>query len=322
MIACASAQTSWKLTPPPPPKDNPQTEAKIQLGRRLFYDADLSIDGVMSCATCHEQKHGFTDTNTTHPGVRNQKARRNVQTLVNLAWMTPLTFADPRNTTLEVQAHVPITGDDPVEMGMPAGLLPARLKDQPCYPKLFAAAFPEKKGEISMDTIAMALASFERTLVSDDSPYDRYRRGQGDLDAKQKQGEALFAKSCASCHSGPNFTDLKFHRISQATLNPDDTGLSRVTKEAADDGKFRTQTLRNVGVTAPYLHNGSAPSLYSAITAHDAAAKLQAEDIGKLEAFLATFTDQTFIKNPAFSLPKPGCPADPEPVNLHNSPRP
>jgi cytochrome c peroxidase len=321
LAACAT-RSAWKLPQPVIPHDNPQSVAKVELGRRLFYDADLSIDGVMSCATCHEQKHGFTDTNKTHPGVRGQPALRNVQTLVNLGLMSPLTFADPRNTTLEVQAHVPITGTDPVEMGMKPDLLPARLKDQACYPKLFAAAFPERQGELSMDTIVMALAAFERTLVSDDAPYDRYRRGQGELGATEKTGEALFAKGCASCHAGANFTDLKFHRISSAPVEARDTGLSRVTGKAEDDGRFRTQTLRNVGVTGPYLHDGSAPTLFAAIKAHDVAAKLSAEDVGAIEAFLGSLTDRTFLTNPAYALPPPGCPELPAPANLHNSVRP
>ncbi|HEY7800538.1 MAG TPA: cytochrome-c peroxidase, partial [Hyphomonadaceae bacterium] len=213
-LAPAPKEDAWPAAnlAPPHPADNPPTPIKIELGRRLFYDGDLSFTGVMSCATCHEQKRGFTDPNKTRPGVFNDPGERNIQTLANLAWLNSLTWGGPQVDTLEHQALIPIEGLVPVEMGFhraPEGALPARLRDQSCYPQLFAAAFPEKNGEISMDTITMALAAFQRSLVSLDSPYDRYRRGDTSAISDQaKRGEALFnSKQCSSCHAGAHFTD-------------------------------------------------------------------------------------------------------------------
>ena len=140
---------------------------KIELGRRLFHDGDLSWDGTMSCATCHEQKRGFADPNKTRPGFDGQPGKRNIQTLANVAWFGSLTWGGPHVDTLEHQALIPIEGFVPVEMGFggkPEGALAQRLKDQACYPQLFRAAFPERRGEISIDTITMALSVFQRSL--------------------------------------------------------------------------------------------------------------------------------------------------------------
>lgn len=144
------------------------TTAKVELGRRLFYDADLSANGTMSCATCHEQKHAFADGNRTHPGVTDESGRRNVPGLANVAWFTPLNFADPAATTLETQAATPVFGTHPVEMGM-AGReaeIGKRLGRDSCYQMMFARAFPENSGRIDFPNVARALASFERTLIS------------------------------------------------------------------------------------------------------------------------------------------------------------
>jgi cytochrome c peroxidase len=178
--------------------------ARIELGRRLFYDADLSIDGTMACATCHEQKRAFTDGNRTHPGVHGGPGLRNVQSLANVAAFSPLTWADPAQRTLEQQALTPLAGDDPVEMGMDLSILPSRLKGRPCYPALFAAAFPEANGEVSVETVTAALAAFQRTLVSLDAPYDHRERGDARVMSEEAAcGEAAFMALCASCHAGP-----------------------------------------------------------------------------------------------------------------------
>jgi cytochrome c553 len=172
LVACVSsappAGEPWPAADlaPPYPADNPPTPMKIELGRRLFYDGDLSWDGTMSCATCHEQKRGFTDPNKTRPGFDGQPGERNIQTLANVAWFGSLTWGGPHVDTLEHQALIPIEGFVPVEMGFggkPEGALAQRLKDQACYPQLFRAAFPERKGEVSLDTITMALSVFQRS---------------------------------------------------------------------------------------------------------------------------------------------------------------
>jgi cytochrome c peroxidase len=320
------------IAPPPFPDNNPPTPMKIELGRRLFYDADLSFTGVMSCATCHEQKRGFTDPNKTRPGVFGDPGERNIQTLANVGYFSSLTWGGPHVDILEHQALIPIEGLKPIEMGFnrgPEGALPQRLKDQACYPQLFAAAFPEKQGEISMDTITMALAAFQRTLVSLDAPYDRYRRGdKAAISDQAKRGEALFeAKQCSSCHAGAHFTDAAlpgrkpveaFHALAPPKpgdpLKPD-TGLHRITQKAEE---FRTPGLRNVALSAPYMHDGEQPTLADAIRHHHAAADIQTDErlkqivteteIADLVAFLESLTDEGFITNPAFALPSAACP--------------
>jgi cytochrome c peroxidase len=340
---------------PPHPADNPPTPIKVELGRRLFYDGDLSFTGVMSCATCHEQKHGFSDPNKTRPGVFDDPGERNIQTLANVAWLNSLTWGGPQVDTLEHQALIPIEGLVPVEMGFhrgPEGALPARLRDQSCYPQLFAAAFPEKKGEISMDTITMALAAFQRSLVSLDSPYDRYRRGDANaISTQAKRGAALFdVKQCSACHAGPHFTDAtlpgrkpaeSFHALTPAkpgeVLKPD-TGLHRITRKPEDIYKFRTPGLRNVALSGPYMHDGEQPALADAIRHHYAAADRQTDprlkqaisdaELADLIAFLASLTDETFVTNPAFAPPPATCPLPTNPklaseeansARLHNS---
>ena len=330
-----SGPTAATISPPPHPADNPPTAAKVELGRRLFYDADLSWTGVMSCATCHEQKRGFTDPNKTRQGVLGDPGERNIQTLANVGYFGSLTWGGPQVDILEHQALIPITGIAPIEMGFGGNredVLPARLKDQACYPKLFAAAFPERKGEISMDTIAMSLATFQRSLISLDAPYDHYRRGDASAISDQaKRGETLFSsKQCSTCHAGVHFTEAalpgrkpgeNFHALAppepDEALKPD-TGLQRITQKPEDAYRFRTPGLRNVALSAPYMHDGEQPTLSGAIRYHYAAADRQTDErlkqtvgereVADLIAFLETLTDQSFITNPAFALPPPGCP--------------
>lgn len=357
LVACVSSVAPsgepWPAAnlEPPHPADNAPTPIKVELGRRLFYDGDLSWDGTMSCATCHEQKRGFTDPNKTRPGFDGTPGERNIQTLANVAWFNSLTWGGPHVDTLEHQALIPIEGFVPVEMGFggkPEGALAQRLRDQACYPQLFKAAFPERGGEISLDTITMALSVFQRSLVSLDSPYDQYRRGKTSAISDQaKRGEKVFNdKQCASCHAGPHFTDSalprrkpyeSFHRLAMPA-DGKDMGLQRITQKAEDAGKFRTPSLRNVALSAPYMHDGEVATLSDAIRHHygmpeqtDERLKQTVSDgeLRDLVAFLEALTDQGFVSNPAFALPKPECPvaADAgltrEEANsgrLHNSP--
>jgi len=294
-------------------------EAQVELGRRLFYDADLSIDGTMACATCHEQHHGFTDGNATHPGVHGDPGRRNIQTLANVGTFASLTWGDPRVTRLEDQALIPIAGTSPVEMGFHGQekVLEARIGGRACYRTLFAAAFPAEggpndEGAVSMATIAKALAAFQRTMVSRDAPYDRRKRGEAvEAPPEALRGETLFfAKAgCARCHAAPDFTDATgpnaFHRIDLPFSG--DQGLGDVTGKAEDNGRFRTPSLRNVGVSAPYLHDGSARTLTGAIRRHRTAVGLKDEEVEALAAFLRTLTDARFLTDPRFALPRTSC---------------
>ncbi len=357
LVACVSAPSPISLPwpevdlAPPHPANNPPTPMKVELGRRLFYDGDLSWDGTMSCATCHEQKRGFTDPNKTRPGFDGSPGERNIQTLANVAWFNSLTWGGPHVDTLEHQALIPIEGFVPVEMGFggkPEGTLAQRLADQSCYPELFRAAFPERDGKIDMSTITMALAAFQRTLVSLDAPYDRWMRGDKTaLTEQQKRGAGLFeSKQCSSCHAGPHFTDAAmpgvepeqaFHRLA-LPADGRDTGLSRITQKPEDAGRFRTPGLRNVALSAPYMHDGEVASLHEAIAHHyaDTGATdprlkqtLSGSEIDDLVAFLEALTDQNFITNPAFARPQTQCPVPTDAVrmreddnsrNLHNSP--
>ncbi len=276
--------------------------AKVELGRRLFYDADISADGTMSCATCHEQHRAFADGNASHPGVTGEPGRRNVPGLANVAWFSRLTFADPGLTSLEGQVGVPVLGTHPVEMGM-AGReteIAARLSRDPCYRTMFARAFPETGGDVDFGSTAKAIASFERTLVSFGSPYDR-----GAMSVQATVGQAVFARSCAGCHAGANFTDQDYHRIDRADPPAFDPGLSEKTGQKADLGRFRTPSLRNVALGAPYWHDGSERTLAGAIGRHRLT--LTTDESAELVAFLEELTDSEFVSRKSLSLPATAC---------------
>lgn len=293
------------------PADNPTTPAKVALGRRLFHDADLSIDGTMSCASCHEQHRAFAHSSRTRPGVNDAPGRRNVPGLVNVAWARTLTWADDRLTTLERQAAVPILGDHPVEMGMKddEAEIPRRLGADPCYVQMFGDAFPELGGRIDMVTVTRALAAFQRTMTSYDTPYDHFRAGRRDaLTPAAQQGLALFERHCANCHAGPNFSDDRYHRLVDLAPGASDRGLGEVTGRRDDDGRFRTPNLRNVGLTAPYLHDGSADTLADAITRHGRAVpKFAAGEQAALMAMLEGLTDRSFVTDRRFAYPDHFC---------------
>ncbi len=287
------------------------TDAKVELGHRLFYDADLSIDGTLACATCHGQHRGFSDSNATHPGVKGVPGKRNIMTLANVGYFTSLTWGDPGVRTLEAQVLVPTMGEHPVEMGMKGqeAELARRLGGDACYRQMFAAAFPETRGAIDMPSVAKAIAAFERTLTSYRSDYDT-----GALSEAAERGSALFSGDklkCDSCHAPPLFTDADavnpkaaFHRIE--TPKGPDRGLAEITGKDADAGRFRTPSLRNVALSSPYLHDGSARTLAEAIGRHDGIQVSDAE-MADLTAFLGALTDKAFVTDPRFALPKTRC---------------
>lgn len=318
-LAGTPSQWQWDLPqgvkPPPVPNDNPMSAAKVELGRRLFYDADLSIDGTTSCGTCHEQHRAFTDSNRTHGGVRGAMGRRNVMPLANVGYLSPLTWADSTQHTLEKQVLVPLMGSHPVEMGM-AGQdaeLSRRFAADSCYLQMFAAAFPGQP--IDTEAVTKALASFERTLLSFNSPYDHFLRGDiGAISEQAKIGARLFKTNCASCHTGSIFTDEKYHNIgisSESGTDVTDHGLKEITDLPEDDGAFRTPSLRNVALTGPYMHDGSISDLSEAIRNHAAFALdrqiLGDADMSNIVAFLQTLTDHSFVTNPDYGLPKTFC---------------
>ncbi|KXV40337.1 cytochrome C peroxidase [Gluconobacter japonicus] len=263
--------------------------AETELGHRLFYDADLSLDGSMSCATCHEQRHAFSDGNPTHPGVTDERGIRNVPSLANVGLFHSLTWTDQHVTSLEKQIFIPLSGNHPVEMGMTdMAELSRRLSTNPCYRALFSIAFPESA--MDMRHFSMALAAFERTLVSDHAVWDQPDHKET---SEQKHGEMLFfgKGKCSVCHKPPLFMDQHFYVLGKLKGGP-----------------IRTPSLRNVEVTAPYLHDGSAATLAAAIRAHPNTDVLSDTEIASITAFLSLLTDQTFLSRQDFALPAEQCP--------------
>lgn len=300
----------WTRLPPgaaPPvvPADNPMSVAKVELGRQLFYDRRLSRDGTMSCAACHEQKRGFTNGVRIQFGVTGEPGIRNVQGLANVAWRTPLTWADPNVKALEQQALVPLTGTHPIEMGADPAVMVQRLGADACYGGMFARAFPASGGRVAMADAVAAIASFERTIISSSSPYDRFRSGDAAaLSADAKRGEAQFAGACASCHAGPDLTDDKLHYVGTTATAGIAYGSGPPPVDDAEH--FRTPPLRNVAVTGPWLHDGTAKTVEDAVRRH-APAQLSGVTMPALLAFLDAQTDVAFLNDPRFAEPVERC---------------
>jgi cytochrome c peroxidase len=226
----------------------------------LFFDGRLSANGMVSCAFCHEPAHAFSASTPLSRGVNGKSGVRHAQTLLNRAWGNSQ-FWDGRAATLEAQVVSPLTNPD--EMGMTTDGVVQKIRSIKGYGPLFAAAFGDSA--ITYDRIAKAIATFERTIVSGDSPYDRYLAGdKSALTKQQKDGLAFFSKKgeCAECHRGPNFSDEKFANLGVGTdrANPD-LGRYAVTKKRSDIGRFKVPTLRDLAHRAPYMHGGSIKTL-------------------------------------------------------------
>lgn len=293
-------------------------KAKIELGRRLFYDADLSINGTMSCATCHEQHRAFADGNQAHPGALGDFGIRNVPGLSNIGRFKNLTWAHNHLSGLAEQSLMPIRGTKPIEMAMSGHEeeIAKRLSPNPCYQKLFSAAFPQENGAINLTTVSQALESFEKTLISDNSLYDQAIKKHQRLPTKDAQaGKKLFfgTAKCNTCHSAPLFSDDDFHNVQPKDRIPDtrfnDYGLSDITGNSKDKNVFRTPSLRNAALTAPYWHDGSAKTLKEAIQKHNVKMNrsLNADEIQQLIAFINTLSDTSFVTNPNFAKPNKEC---------------
>ncbi|MYC74668.1 c-type cytochrome [Candidatus Poribacteria bacterium] len=250
------------------PKGNVITEEKVRLGKRLFFDKRLSKDETISCATCHNPAKGFSNALAVAKGVFGESGNRNVPTVVNRLY-GGTEFWDGRAATLESQALGPLF--NPLEMGMNEALLLERVKTDAVYGKLFYDAFGDP--EPTAERIGKAIACFERTLVTGDSAFDRYEwDGETSaLSASAVRGLALFRGKarCSTCHIGTNFTDERFHNIGAGEAGQNDAGRAGVTGDAADFGKFKTPTLRNIAQTAPYMHDGSLERLEDVIAFYD-----------------------------------------------------
>ncbi|MDQ2793269.1 MAG: cytochrome-c peroxidase [Bacteroidota bacterium] len=317
---------------PAAPADNPLTVQGVALGRRLFYDNALSVDNSISCASCHRQELAFSDGRAHALGVSGGLSPRSAMPLANLAWEPKLTW-DGAAGTLENQARIPL--ENPVEMHQTVGASVARLQGGPTYPALFRAAFGSST--ITETNLLKALAQFERTLVSGSSRYDQFRRGNRTaLSAYEQQGLVLFnthpngtlrGGNCGDCHAGDLQTN---HTFSNNGLDaaPADLGQGRQTGLAVDNGKFRVPSLRNIALTAPYMHDGRFTSLEAVVDHYNAHVALNSPNIdplllnttndpaqrsltldltvdekAKIVAFLRTLTDTTFTHDPRFARP-------------------
>lgn len=246
-----SFATAWASPPAAPTR-----EELVALGKRLFFDPRLSANNAVSCASCHDPAHGFSDGKRTSLGISKRPLRRNTPALWNLEGRAPY-FWDGRAATLEAQALMPLTNPD--EMGADLKALPSELSSDSEYRERFARCFP---GEgVSASTIARALAAYERTLVSRSSPYDRYLAGdRSALTEQQRRGLELFngKAECVTCHKGPDLTDNQFNRVG---LPGNDPGRAAIDPVSGPKGGFKTPSLREVSHTAPYFHDGSVATL-------------------------------------------------------------
>jgi cytochrome c peroxidase len=337
------------------PADNPLTAEKIALGRALFYDTRLSANQTQACASCHLQELAFTDGLARPTGSTGHFLPRNAQGLFNLGYLPNYTWASNALVTLEDQIAIPIRAERPVELGVNDGNAAdvlARFADDPDYVARFAAAWPESGGAPSWNRIIMALASFLRTMTSFDSRYDRHLAGEPVLTAQELQGLALFNSErleCFHCHSGPTLTTAYVDANDPPEANPfvffsnglynvgnagtypaHDRGLYDLTLNRRHMGLFRPPSLRNVALTAPYMHDGSIATL-DAVIDHYAAGgtvttdgplagdgrliptkssfvrgfTIRDEERAALIAFLNTLTDDTLTTRPDLGPPDP-----------------
>ena len=294
-------------------------KAKIELGHRLFYDADLSINGTMSCATCHEQRKAFADGNIARRGALEDPGKRNVPGLSNIGLFKNLAWANNHLSGLAEQALMPIRGTDPIEMGMNGyeDEIPKRLSQNECYKKLFSIAFGDVNNSINLANVTLALESFQKTLISNNSIYDQKLKKHQSLPTKEaEKGKKLFfgKAQCNKCHAALLFSDDNFHNVQFDSFIKDDNktkdyGLFDATKKIKDKNFFRTPSLRNATLTSPYWHDGSAKTLTEAIKKHNLKInqKLSLEEIKKIIAFIDTLTDDSFINNTYFSRPSKEC---------------
>jgi cytochrome c peroxidase len=321
------------------------TPARIELGRRLFYDARLSGNGTQSCATCHVQLLAFTDARAFGLGSTGELHSRSPMSLVNVAYRDALTWGHPMLRSLEEQALVPLLGTAPVELGLRGheARVYRQFANDRVYRPLFAAAFPGQDTAVTTTNVATALAAFERSIVSFRSPFDRYRELEDEsaMSAAALRGSVLFFSNrkarCISCHRGPNLDGgakteaspadevpvFTFHNTGLYSLPGlmsyplDNLGAYRHTGRLEDVGRFRVPTLRNIAVTAPYMHDGSIATLDAVLDHYVAGGRtpnpnrstglaplvLTRDERRDLVAFLESLTDQELLRDARWSNP-------------------
>lgn len=267
------------------PSDNEFSENKFQLGRHLFYDKKMSLNQTFSCSSCHNQDKAFTDGRRTSIGSTGETHPRNAPSIANVGYMLTLNWANPVIRTLEDQALVPIFGQHPLELGFSGreNELLDRFKSSPLYTEMFASSFPNQSNPITIDNVLKALGTFQRSIISGNSNYDKYvyQGDKGALSESALRGLQLFFSErleCDHCHSSFNFSAPANHEgVSEVKAQfennglynirgtgdypTDNTGLFEFTQEPSDMGKFRPPTLRNIELSAPYMHDGSIATL-------------------------------------------------------------
>lgn len=337
---------------PTVPADNPMSDAKVLLGRRLFYDQRLSANQTQSCASCHKQELAFTDGMPQSKGSTGELTPRGSMALINVAYNGTQTWANPALVTLEQQIPIPIFGERPTELGATGRQteILARYAADPSYPQQFAAAFSEDPLPLSFANITRAIAAFMRTLISGNSSFDRYtyQNDKSAMSPSALRGLDLFFTErleCFHCHGGFNFSsstthmnaafnERAFHNNGLYNLGgggaypPGNRGLFEFTGVREDMGKFRAPTLRNIALTAPYMHDGTLATLDDVINFYSAGGRviesgplagdgranpfksrfvpgftLTPDERADLMAFLNSLTDLSFIQNPAFAKP-------------------
>jgi cytochrome c peroxidase len=349
------ASWSWNLpvnfATPAVPADNPMSEEKFQLGRYLFHDTRLSGNGTQSCASCHLQSLAFTDGKAVATGSTGEKTARSAMPIANAAYHPTFNWANSTATSLEQQMETPLFATSPVELGINdsnRATVLKRFQDDSDYVARFGRAFPGETSPINFTNIIKAIATFERGMLSGDSKYDRYQKGQATLTASEERGRNLFfteKAECFHCHGSFNFNDQLKHAGSRSVETPfhntglynidgkggfpaPNRGIFELTGKAEDMGAFRAQSLRNVAVTAPYMHDGSIATLEEVLDFYAAGGRhitsgplagdgrnnpyksdlisridLDAQEKADLIAFLKTLTDENLLTSSRFSNP-------------------
>jgi cytochrome c peroxidase len=344
------------------PQGNPPSVDEYELGRHLFYDRRLSFNQSISCADCHQQARAFSDSERFSSGINGELTRRNAMSLTNVAYNARFTWADDGLRSLEEQARIPLTRTHPVEMGfnIDSDVVISRLANEPYYRSAFSRVFAEKQ-PISLDNIVAAIASFERTLISANSAYDQYLQGEAkNFSPAARRGLELFYSTrlgCIKCHGGYNFRfalnfrsspeddSVAMHNNGLYNIDglgaypPSDRGLMDISGDARHMGHFKTPTLRNIAVTAPYMHDGSIASLAEVIDHYTRGGRkidsgpyrgdgsrsplksplVTGFSVTELEksdliAFLEALTDEQFLTDPGLSNPWQRVLTDPAPL--------
>jgi len=309
LISLQAHAADWKALPDtaPTPADNPTTAAKVELGKMLYMDPRFSSTGTISCNSCHNVMEGGDDSRRTSMGVHGKTGGRNAPTVWNSAFHT-VQFWDGRAPLLEDQAKGPVA--NPIEMGMKdVETAMNRVRKIPGYKPVFEKAFG--KNSMTVDNAAKAVAAFERTLITPNSPYDQYVKGNKKAMSKQQvRGMNTFAEiGCTACHSGAAFNGpqqklgegfyARFPTFENKYVNKykldDDKGREEATGKSADRGMFRVPTLRNITDTAPYFHNGSVNNLSEAVRVMASSQlnkKLAEKEVDDIVAFLGALTGE------------------------------